>query len=110
MLKAGMGIGLMPDWSIREELASGELIRLFTDYQAGYIEFENGVYAVYQKSRQPSPKLKVSDSNFMEANGISFFPSALSEFVTSSALTFPLPFSSHAAKNSMVPTTINDFN
>jgi len=59
MLKAGMGIGLMPDWSIREELASGELIRLFTDYQAGYIEFENGVYAVYQKSRQPSPKLKV---------------------------------------------------
>ena len=59
MLRAGVGVGLMPDWSIREELASGELVRLFPDYQVSYVEFENGVYAVYQKTRQPSTKLKV---------------------------------------------------
>lgn len=59
LLRAGIGIGLMPDWSVREELASGALVRLMPGYQVSYTEFENGVYAVYQKSRQPSAKLKL---------------------------------------------------
>ena len=59
MIKAGLGVGLMPDWSIRDELASGELARLFPEHQISHIEFENGVYAVYQKSRQTTTKVKL---------------------------------------------------
>lgn len=59
MIKAGLGIGLMPDWSIRDELASGELVRLFPEHQVSHIEFENGVYAVYQKTRQATTKVKL---------------------------------------------------
>ncbi|MCX7307191.1 MAG: substrate binding domain-containing protein, partial [Afipia sp.] len=58
-ITAGMGIGLMPDWSIRDELKSGSLRRLFTKHSVTYVEFENGVYAVYQKSRHKSPKVRV---------------------------------------------------
>lgn len=58
-ITAGMGIGLMPDWSIRDELKSGRLRRLFTQHRVTYVEFENGVYAVYQKSRHKSPKVRV---------------------------------------------------
>ena len=59
MIKAGLGVGLMPDWSIRDELASGALVRLFPEYQVSHIEFENGVYAVYQKTRQATTKVKL---------------------------------------------------
>jgi DNA-binding transcriptional LysR family regulator len=59
MIKSGLGVGLMPDWSIRDELASGALVRLFPEYQVSHIEFENGVYAVYQKTRQATTKVKL---------------------------------------------------
>lgn len=56
---AGVGIALMPDWSIRDDLAAGRLRTLFPNYQVSYIEFENGVYAVYQKTRHRSTKVRV---------------------------------------------------
>lgn len=58
-VRAGVGIALMPDWSIREDLASGRLKHLFPDHRATHMEFENGVYAVYQKSRHMSAKVRV---------------------------------------------------
>ena len=57
--KAGLGIALMPDWSIRDDLASGRLKHLLPDYRATHMEFENGVYAVYQKSRHMSAKVRL---------------------------------------------------
>jgi DNA-binding transcriptional LysR family regulator len=56
---AGMGVALMPDWAIRSEVAAGRLRILFPKYQVSYIEFENGVYAVYQKTRHRSTKVRV---------------------------------------------------
>lgn len=47
---AGVGIALMPDWAVRDQLADGRLHRLLPDYQVSHIEFDNGVYAVYQRS------------------------------------------------------------
>jgi DNA-binding transcriptional LysR family regulator len=55
----GMGIALMPDWAIRSEVAAGRLRVLFPKYQVTYIDFENGVYAVYQKTRHRSTKVRV---------------------------------------------------
>jgi DNA-binding transcriptional LysR family regulator len=57
--RAGLGIILMPDWSVREELKSGQLIRLFPDYQVTHTEYENGIYAVFEKSRYMSGKIRV---------------------------------------------------
>jgi DNA-binding transcriptional LysR family regulator len=56
---AGVGVALMPDWAVRDALASGELRRLLPAYRVSHIEFDNGVYAVYQKSRHLSAKLRV---------------------------------------------------
>ena len=58
-VQAGVGIGLMPDWSIRDDLANGRLKHLFPDYRATHVDFENGIYAVYQKSRHMSPKVRL---------------------------------------------------
>lgn len=47
---AGVGVALMPDWAVRDELADGRLRRLLPQYRVSHIEFDNGVYAVYQRS------------------------------------------------------------
>jgi DNA-binding transcriptional LysR family regulator len=55
---AGVGIALMPDWSVRGELAGGQLVRLLPEYDVSHIEFDNGVYAVFQKSPLISAKVR----------------------------------------------------
>jgi len=55
----GAGAALMPDWAIRDELASGRLRRLLPHYRISHVEFDNGVYAVFQKSRHMSAKVRV---------------------------------------------------
>jgi DNA-binding transcriptional LysR family regulator len=58
-MRAGVGIAIMPDWSIRDDLESGRVVRLLPEYQASHIEFDNGVYAVYQRTRPASPKVRI---------------------------------------------------
>jgi DNA-binding transcriptional LysR family regulator len=55
---AGVGVALMPDWSVRDHLASGRLVRLLPGYRVSHIEFDNGIYAVFQKSRHMSAKVR----------------------------------------------------
>ena len=54
----GVGIALMPDWSVREHLAAGRLRRLLPEYRVSHIEFDNGIYAVFQKSKHMSAKVR----------------------------------------------------
>ena len=56
--RAGVGLSLMPDWAVRDDLAAGRLQRLLPNYRISHIEFDNGVYAVYQKSRNLSAKVR----------------------------------------------------
>lgn len=56
---AGLGIALMPDWSVREDIRAGRLVRLFASHRASHLEFENGVFAVYQRSRHLSARVRV---------------------------------------------------
>ncbi|MFC6281421.1 MULTISPECIES: LysR family transcriptional regulator [Polaromonas] len=56
---AGLGLSLMPDWSVREDIRRGDLVRLFPAYKVCFLEFENGVYALYQRSRHTSAKVRL---------------------------------------------------
>ena len=55
----GQGIAIMPDWAVKDEIDSGKVVRLFPDHQVSHGEFENGVYAVFQQSRQTPAKVRV---------------------------------------------------
>jgi DNA-binding transcriptional LysR family regulator len=59
MARAGLGIALLPDWSVRKDIAEGRLVRLLDGYSVSHIDFDNGVYAVFPASRQTSVKLRL---------------------------------------------------
>lgn len=59
MARAGLGIALLPDWSVRKDVAEGRLVRLLESYSVSHIDFDNGVYAVFPASRQTSVKLRL---------------------------------------------------
>ncbi len=54
----GVGVVLMPDWSVRDDLRAGKLRRLFPKHRVSHVEFDNGIYAVYQQSRHQSAKVR----------------------------------------------------
>jgi DNA-binding transcriptional LysR family regulator len=56
---AGVGVALMADWAVRDELASGRLEQVLPNYRASNEDFEDGIYAVFQKTRQRSTKVRV---------------------------------------------------
>lgn len=53
-IRRGLGIAQLPDYYVKEDLASGRLISLLPQYQYPY----TGVWLVYPRAQQPSPKLK----------------------------------------------------
>jgi len=57
-LVAGVGIGLLPRWLVRDDLASGALLPLLEDYQANPGAMDIGLYAMYQENRRGSAKVK----------------------------------------------------
>ena len=56
---AGVGLALVPDWSVKRELEAGHLERVLPEYKVSHIEFENGVYGVYQQSRHLPAKVRL---------------------------------------------------
>jgi DNA-binding transcriptional LysR family regulator len=55
----GLGIALLPEWSIGSDLREGRLVPLLLDYEATPIGFDNGIYAVMQRSRHRSMKVRL---------------------------------------------------
>jgi len=56
---AGVGVAVMPDWAVREHLAAGRLVSVLPGYQASHVEFDNGIYAVFQHATQIPTKVRV---------------------------------------------------
>ncbi len=54
----GVGLCLMYEWAVREDVEQGRLIRLFSDYHVSHVGFDNGLYAVFQRSRHDAPKTR----------------------------------------------------
>jgi DNA-binding transcriptional LysR family regulator len=59
MALEGVGVILMPDWSVRDDLCAGTLVPVLADYRVSYGAFENGIYAVYQRNRHMSAKVRL---------------------------------------------------
>jgi DNA-binding transcriptional LysR family regulator len=57
--RGGLGIALMPDWSVLEDVRGGRLVRLFPELRVSHMEFENGIHALYPDSRRMPTKLRV---------------------------------------------------
>ncbi len=58
-LLAGMGISLLPDWLIHHELQTGQLIRLFSDYDVTATDFDGAVWLLYPSRDYLPLKVKV---------------------------------------------------
>lgn len=54
-IRKGLGIAQLPDYYVKNDLSSGRLVSLLPQYQYPY----TGVWLVYPRSQQPSPKLKI---------------------------------------------------
>jgi len=54
----GVGLCLMYEWAVREDIEHGRLNRLFSDYHVSHVGFDNGLYAVFQRSRHDAPKTR----------------------------------------------------
>ncbi len=44
---SGMGLALLPDWLIAEDIKSGALISLFNNFSVSATDFDSGVYLLY---------------------------------------------------------------
>lgn len=55
----GTGIILTPKWSVWNDLRAGTLVRLLPEYRVTLQEYDDGVYALYQRSRFTSTKVKL---------------------------------------------------
>jgi DNA-binding transcriptional LysR family regulator len=55
----GQGLAIMPDWAVRDEIADGRLVRVLPDYRASHIEFDDGIFALFQQSRHTPTKIRV---------------------------------------------------
>lgn len=69
---AGMGIVLLPEWSVRDSLRDGRLVRLLANYKITHANSDNGVYAVYPPGRQNAAKVRA----FLDFVSAAFKPGA----------------------------------
>jgi len=55
----GIGIAMLNDWTVKDELAEGRLTPILPDYDVAFSDFETGIYAVFQKSRYLPMKTRI---------------------------------------------------
>lgn len=54
----GAGISLQPLWAVDDDLASGRLTSLLTQYQVTPSLFDSGIYAVYHQEGKHNPRIR----------------------------------------------------
>lgn len=63
--RAGMGMALLPRWLVTEDLASGQLIDLFSDLEATQTEFDAALWLVYPSREYVPLKVRVFVDRFV---------------------------------------------
>jgi DNA-binding transcriptional LysR family regulator len=64
---SGLGLALLPVWSIHDDLAAGRLLCVLEDYEATPTAFDTGIYAVHNSHRYVSAKTRVFIDHLVEA-------------------------------------------
>jgi len=54
-----MGLSLLPDWLVNQEIAQGKLIRLFTNYDVTATDYESSVWLMYPSREYLALKARV---------------------------------------------------
>jgi DNA-binding transcriptional LysR family regulator len=55
----GMGLSLLPDWLVKEEIADGTLLDLFPDHEVSATDFDSSVWIVYPSKEYLALKSRV---------------------------------------------------
>ena len=93
--RSGLGVGLVPDWVVREELEEKSLVRICGDYDVSLVqEFEAPIYALYDKATKSAK--------------VSAFVEFLSEFYSSEEVSVPAVRRRHGIIRSEPKGNIND--
>lgn len=64
---SGMGLALLPDWLITDEINSGALISLFNNYEVTATDFDSGVYLLYPSREYVPLKTRVFIEHLIES-------------------------------------------
>ena len=64
---AGHGVALLDDYTVRDELAAGRLVRLLPGWQATNSSFEVGIYAIFRQSGLLPAKIRAFLDFMVEA-------------------------------------------
>ena len=56
---SGLGIALLPAWSVKDYLKAGTLERVLSDYETTVSDLDSGIYAVYLSRRNLSVKTRL---------------------------------------------------
>ena len=64
---AGMGVSLLPDWLVNQDINSGRLVRLFSEYEVTATDFKSSVWLVYPSREYLPLKVRVFNE-YIKAN------------------------------------------
>ena len=56
---SGLGVAMLPAWSVKDHLKAGSLERVLTDYETTVSDLDFGIYAVYLSRRNLSAKTRL---------------------------------------------------
>ncbi len=61
LVLAGEGVSILPEWSVRPYIASGQLVHCLPDYEVSHTDFsfDTGIYAVFVKGRYLAAKTRI---------------------------------------------------
>jgi len=56
---SGLGVALLPGWTVKAHLNSGTLVRVLSDFETTVSDLDFGIYAVYPSRRNLSVKIRL---------------------------------------------------
>jgi len=66
---AGIGIALLPTWLVADELGSGRVKRILPEFELTPTGFDPALYAVFPRTPQMAPKMRVFIDFLVETFG-----------------------------------------
>lgn len=66
-VKAGLGLAMLPDWLIKEDLQSGSLVSIFDDYEVTATDFESAIWMLYPSREYLPLKTRIFMDHLQES-------------------------------------------